>query len=453
MKKYIVMLTIAAAMTACSDFTEIIPKGKVIPTTTEDYREMTIDVANSSTGFPIANVSCDDVFSTDQNGVSATSKAYFWLEDFYKVNENDDAWNKTYAHIYVMNVVIGNVMASTEGTTSEKQAILTEAKVWRAYYYWYLQSLYAKDYNEATAATDLSVPLSLTPDLEAKLPRATVREVTDQIWADLDEAEKILPDQATNAFRPTKGAVYALKARILFYEHKYNEAAEQARLALSVNNSLYDMRTWTFKKSSKPSAGINGREIHNYKSPEKLWYMSNSFSSLITSFCISDDLKELYDEGDLRFKFYFSNLTRTGGPWEDGRYRYLQNLDYSFSVPEMMLIEAEALARNNDSKALDIINKLRIKRIDTEHYKPLTANKETSLLDIVLKERRRELCLNSLRWLDMKRLAAEGIYKTVLKREFNGVTYKLEPNSKLYVLPIPLQVLSLNKNIIPNNRK
>lgn len=115
-----------------------------------------------------------------------------------------------------MNVVINNIMSSTEGTEAEKKAVLAEAKVWRAYYYWYLQSLYAKDYNESTASTDLSVPLSLTPDLEAELPRTTVEEVTRQIWSDLEGAEDYLPDVATNNYRPTKGAVYALKARILF---------------------------------------------------------------------------------------------------------------------------------------------------------------------------------------------------------------------------------------------
>lgn len=453
MKKYILFFIALALLASCSDFTEITPKGKVIPTSTEDFREMTIDMINSSTAYPLPNICSDDVYSADENGVNATSKAYFWMENFYNSNENDDAWNKTYAQIYVMNVVINNVMGSTGGTDEDKKEVLTEAKVWRAFYYWYLQSLYAKDYNEESASTDLSVPLSLAPDLEAKLPRATVKDVTAQIWSDLDGAENILPDKATNSYRPTKASVYALKARILFYEHKYDEAAEQAKKALAFNDYIYDMRTWSFKNPARPSAGINGLETKAYDSPEKLWYLSNGFPSLITSFCISDDLQQLYGEGDLRFKYYFSNLTRTGKPWEDGKYRYLQQLNYNLSVPEMILIEAEALARKNDPEALTIINELRVKRIDSEHYKPLTSSDGTSLLDIVLKERRRELCLGSLRWLDMKRLSAEGIYKTVLKRELNGVTYTLEPNSNLYVFPIPLQVLSLNSNIVPNIRK
>lgn len=451
--KLISGMALALAMTACSDFTETTPKGKVIPTTTEDFKEMIMDVSNSSTAYPLANVCSDDVYSDDQNGITTTGKAYYWMENFYKDNESDEAWNDTYKQIYVMNVVINNVMSSTEGTDAEKKAVLAEAKVWRAYYYWYLQSLYAKDYDENTASTDLSVPLSLNPDLEAELPRATVEQVTNQIWNDLEGSTDYLPDVATNDYRPTKGAVYALKARILFYEHKYNEAAEQAKLALQTNSQLQDMRTWAFKNENKPSSGINGRPTNYYQSLEKIWYMTNGFPSLSTSFCISDDLQATFEPGDLRFKFYFSNLDRRGNLWEDGRYHYLQNLDYSFSVPEMMLIEAESLARKNDTQALDILNTLREKRFDPADYHVLTIADGESLLDIVLKERRRELCLNSLRWLDMKRLSAEGKYTKTLTRTLEDETYTLEPNSKLYVFPIPGQVLGLNSKVTPNDRK
>ena len=451
--KIITSMALALTMTACSDFTETTPKGKVIPTTTEDFKEMALDVSNSSTAYPLANVCSDDVYSEDQNGISSTGKAYYWMENFYKDNENDETWNDTYKQIYVMNVVINNVMSSTEGTDAEKKTILAEAKVWRAYYYWYLQSLYAKDYNESTASTDLSVPLSLTPDLEAKLSRATVQEVTNQIWSDLEGATDYLPDVATNNYRPTKGAVYALKARILFYEHKYDEAAEQAKLALQTNSQLQDMTAWSFKDENKPSSGINGRPTNYYQSPEKIWYLTNGFPSLCTMFCISDDLQATFEPGDLRFKFNFSNIDRRGNLWEDGRYRYLQNLDYSFGVPEMMLIEAEALARKNNAQALDILNTLREKRFAPADYHALTSADGENLLDIVLKERRRELCLNSLRWLDMKRLSAEGVYTKTLTRTLDDKTYTLEPNSKLYVFPIPGQVLGLNSNITPNDRK
>lgn len=452
-KMWLLITMLVVLLASCSDFTETTPKGKVIPSTTDDFKGMVIDLVNASTAYPLANMCCDDVYSDDIKTTSSQGKAYCWMEDFFLSNEEDYGWNDTYKRIYVMNTAIDNLPSSTGGTESEKAELLAEAKFWRAYLYWLLQSLYAKDYNAETASADLSVPLSLHGDLEASLSRATIADVTAQIWSDLEGAETLLPSKQTNDYRPTKGAAYALKARILFYQHEYDKAAEQARLALQENSTLYDMRTWSFIREDRPSYGINGREEEYEFSPEKLCYLSNFMTSMLSSICISDDFQALFEPGDLRFKFYFSNLNRQGKPWEDGRYRFLQWLDYNLGVPEMMLIEAEALARKKDAACLDILDKLRQTRFSTQEYRPLTVSDGTSLLDMVLDERRRELCLNSLRWLDMKRLAAEGIYNKTITRELEGKTYTLEPNSKLYVFPIPLQVLAINGNIVPNDRK
>lgn len=455
MKKIQLIIAVAtmASLTACDNFMDTVPKGKVIPTTMDDFKGMIIDVTASSAAYPTANVCSDDVFNNNLDGNTSNGRAYYWMEDFYKENEKDPAWNTPYEQMYKMNVVVENIMGATEGTQEEKRAILAEAKCWRAYYNWYLQSIYAPAYQASTAATDLSVPLVQVPDLEAKHSRATVEQITSAIWADLQDAEVLLPENAANDYRPNKAAVYALKARIYFYMCEYDKAAEQAKLALAENSVLNDMRTWSFKNEEKPFLGINNKPLNYRESPEKIWYQSTGFSSLLTSYCISDDLQAIYAVSDLRFKFWFTNRTRGGDIWEDGRYRYLQELDYSFTVPEMMLIEAEALARKNDTKALDILNNLRIMRFKTEDYAPLTQADGPDLLSIVLAERRRELALSGLRWLDMKRLAKEGLYTKTLIRTLNEVDYKLEPDSKLYVFPIPPQVLSLNSNIIPNDRK
>ena len=212
------------------------------------------------------------------------------------------------------------------------------------------------------------------------------------------------------------------------------------------------MRTWAFRNEQIPTSGIINRPLNYRESPEKIWFQSTGFNTLLTSFCMSDDLKAMYDETDLRFKFWFTNRTRRGDLWEDGRYRYLQEVDYSFTVPEMMLIRAEVLARKSDAEALKVLNNLRIMRFKEEDYVPLDKNDGPDLLTIVLAERRRELALSGLRWLDMKRLSKEGRYTQTLIRSLNGVDHKLEPNSKLYVFPIPPQVLSLNSNVVPNDR-
>lgn len=448
----LIVWVIVGILSACDDFIDTVPKGMVIPTTTEDFRQMIIDATSSSVAYPLANVCSDDVYSVDVKENASDGRAYYWMEDFYKANEPDKAWNTPYEQMYRMNVVVQSIMGSTEGTQEEKEAIRAEAKCWRAYYNWYLQSLYAPTYDAATAETDLSVPLVQVPDLEAKSSRATVQQITNAIGEDLERAEELLPDKAANLYRPNKGAVYAFKARFYLYMGKYDEAAQMAQLALGKNNALNDMRTWAFKNEQIPTSGIINRPLNYRESPEKIWFQSTGFNTLLTSFCMSDDLKAMYDETDLRFKFWFTNRTRRGDLWEDGRYRYLQEVDYSYTVPEMMLIRAEVLARKNDAEALKILNDLRVMRFKEEDYVPLDKNDGPDLLTIVLAERRRELALSGLRWLDMKRLSKEGRYTQTLIRSLNGVDHKLEPNSKLYVFPIPPQVLSLNSNVVPNDR-
>ena len=87
-----------------------------------------------------------------------------------------------------------------------------------------------------------------------------------------------------------------------------------------------------------------------------------------------------------------------------------------------------------------------------EDYRPLTTADGPNLLSIVLDERRRELALSGLRWLDMKRLCHEGLYTRTLEREFEGTVYRLEPNSTHYVFPISGQVIAMNPNIEQNPR-
>lgn len=76
----ITTIALATSLTACSDFTETTPKGKVIPTTTEDFKEMAIDVSNSSSAYPLPNICSDDVYSDDQNELTSYGKAYFGLK-------------------------------------------------------------------------------------------------------------------------------------------------------------------------------------------------------------------------------------------------------------------------------------------------------------------------------------------------------------------------------------
>jgi starch-binding outer membrane protein, SusD/RagB family len=342
---------------------------------------------------------------------------------------------------------------SENGTQEEKDMAMAEARVNRAYYYWFLNQTYSKAYDKTTANTDLSVPLMLEPDLEAKPVRATQSAVIAQILQDLEGVAKHLAVEQTNRYRVTQGAAYGLLARVYLYLGEFEKAAAEASKALELNNKLLDYRTFSFKNPARPSQGVNNKPDFIY-SPEVLFFRSNTSTMINTAFGLSPEMEQIYNEypNDLRMKFNYSLLDRQGKPVPDGLRRCLFNVDYTLGVPEMMLIIAENYARKGDTKALDVLNDLRKTRFLEEDYTPLTGTTKEQLLNHVIKERRRELHMHGLRWFDMKRLAKEGLYTTTIVRTVQGVEHKLEPNSNRYLFPLAPSLLNMNPKLEQNPR-
>ncbi|MOA51075.1 SusD family protein [compost metagenome] len=74
-----------------------------------------------------------------------------------------------------------------------------------------------------------------------------------------------------------------------------------------------------------------------------------------------------------------------------------------------------------------------------------------SALDVVLKERRKELLFRGLRWTDLRRLNLDPTTARTPKRELDGKIYTIEPNSPNYVYPFPDNVIQL-AGLIQNER-
>ncbi|WGU71201.1 hypothetical protein QIU18_04595 [Capnocytophaga canimorsus] len=69
---------------------------------------------------------------------------------------------------------------------------------------------------------------------------------------------------------------------------------------------------------------------------------------------------------------------------------------------------------------------------------------DKDLIKFCLEERRRETFQSHLRLFDVKRMNLEPNFVTTLVKEFQGETYKAEPNSGKLVPPIPAQVMKFN---------
>lgn len=440
----------------CDSFLDVTPKGMLIPETVQDFDEMIGDSRNPSAVYPLADMCSDNLYMTEKlltgKIVSKQGKAYTWQEEFYLPEEDDATWNKAYEVIYTCNLVLSETPGAKEGTDVDKARVMAEARVNRAFYYWYLHSCYAPAYDPETAATDLSVPLLLKPDLEAKVRRTTSDKVVAQILEDLNGVALDLPEESISVYHLPRMAALGLAARVNLFFGNYDTALENAEEALKLNNNLVDYNTFSFKNAEKPFSGINNRPT-SMESPEMIMYRRTSFQSILSSCCISPELLSLFDtDSDLRYKFNFTTINRSGKPIDEPYPLYLQEVDYNIGVPEMMLIKAECLARKKDPSALNVLNELRKKRIAKDKYADLPEVSGDKLLEVVLEERQRELVYNGVRFFDMKRLAKEGIYTRTLTRQFKETTYTLEPNSNRYMFPIAAKVRILNNNIEQNPR-
>jgi hypothetical protein len=129
-----------------------------------------------------------------------------------------EPWQELYKSIARCNNIINNVTKEGIANDEVRNKLIGQAYFLRAFDYWYLVNLYG------------NVPLVLeVPDLNNLLVKQAAKQaVWDQIVADLEKAETMLPEKWTgaNLGRPTSGAATALKGKSYLYQKKWKLAHE-----------------------------------------------------------------------------------------------------------------------------------------------------------------------------------------------------------------------------------
>jgi tetratricopeptide (TPR) repeat protein len=439
-------ILLAALISGCRDYVEIDPVGNGRELIyTSDYRALTNNYTIMENGWSYPLISCDDAeFSESYADLVSDiwGRVYTWNDFFFESDNQDADWSNLYKSIYNCNVVSDGVMGSVAGTMDEKQEILAEARVHRAFAYLTLVNMYAPHYNTATASTDNAVPLLLTSDLYASLKRATVANVYKQIITDLTEALKYLPKVAEFNVLPSKASAYALLARAYLYMGDYSEALSNAQASLDLQSSLLDLNQYASNPYSYPV---------KLENPEILLSKQATFS--FTGSPLNKDVLDLLTDNDLRYDVYTApgNLfspNHSGRSFAIQLYSSTNGINVGPSVPEMMLIKAECLAREGDeTKAIETLNTLRSKRFNSSTSYNISLREGENALTYVLTERRIELMGRGFRWFDQKRLNLEEGRQMTVTRTFDSQTYSLEPNSEGYVYPIFQEYINKNPEL------
>nr|MBC7614374.1 RagB/SusD family nutrient uptake outer membrane protein [Pseudopedobacter sp.] len=387
--------------------------------------------------------SSDDYFllpSTYRSFPEGQQKYYQW-EPYYYNFSND--WSKGYQAIFNSNLCLEGLakIPETNVNTLELARIKGSAYFYRSFYMTGLLWNHAKAYDAATAEKDLGIVLKLNSDINENSVRASVAQCYQQVLKDVLSAIRLLPNYEQSSLRPSKVAAYALAARIYMSMRDYPKMYSYADSSLMLKNSLID-----YNGDADINGNISGTVPFKKFNKETIFYteMNSSFALHVPSRAKIDTiLYATYESHDLRKTAFF----RANSGYQQFKGSYASSPALLFSgigVDEVLLMHAEGHARaGRIAEAMKDLNTLLIKRYNKNFpYVPVTAASQEITLNRILLERRKELIMRGLRWIDIKRLNKEG-FNIIPKRKTALKEFMLSPNDPYYALPLPYDLIEL----------
>lgn len=389
-------------------------------------------------------------FDNWQSLYAAEKNTYIWAKDMYQ-GDPSLFWNEQYVIIGYANVVLEALEKLERNTSNEAdfRRIKGAALFYRGKAFYDLVTIFAKQYVASTAIDDPGILLRLSADVALKYPRASLGESFAQIIKDLKEAESLLPLTNTYQTRPTKTAVQAMLGRVFLNMGNYTDALNYASQALSSSDYLIDFNTLNNAFGSYPFPPLpNNKEIIYWSGAISVYAsMAADYIGIVDS-----TLFDSYETNDLRKTVFYNDYGNKRRTFK-GMYTTQSSCFSGVGVNEVYLIKAESEARLGQVElAMGTLNTLLKKRWKTGTFVPLVANNPLESLQIILRERRKELPFTgNLRWEDLKRLNLDTRFAKTLTRNLNGTIYTLLPNDNRYVHPIPDNEIALS-NIKQNPR-
>ncbi|MBE8719817.1 RagB/SusD family nutrient uptake outer membrane protein [Sphingobacterium pedocola] len=441
-KKYSAALLITLMLSGCEKFVDIQPKGQLIPTTVEDFRGLLDNVQFMNFTGSLGELAADDMYYNDaqyQNiGSPFERNTYIWNQNIYMPQDQAVDWNTPFSRIHTVNVILEGLPKTDTGTPSMRNTIEGEALFQRAIAHFEVVNLYAKNYNPATADTDLGIPIRLASDVFVRSVRPSLAETYTQILADLHTAIPLLPRKAIVATRGSQAAAYGMLARIHLDRSDYALALENALAALAIQPDLMDYN----------ELDPDGWPVFPELNVETVYFATvpNFGYSFNFSYRIGKAFYDSYADNDLRKSLYF-----TVQPGSDGT--LIENFSNTYSgswnrftglaTDELYLIAAETYARTGEyTQACAYLNDMLATRFETGTYVPFASSDETTIIKRVLLERRKQLVGRNRRWFDLKRVQHDPRFAVTLQRTVLGTNYTLPPNDPRYIFPIPHSVIN-----------
>jgi len=399
-------------------------------------------------------------------------------------------WNAFYQAIVRCNRVID--MVPTLGVeiipASSAAQIVAEAKFIRALIYNELAMTY----------TDAPLITTIQPVEEADVAKSSKSEIVSFILSDLEGAVEDLGDRGTVDWgRATKGAGYALLARINLFNENWTATATWAQKVINKGYSLYPDFHGLFQSANEindevifpvrfvrgpDEDGANhsaywGTAVINHN--EVLPNLADDYfcvdgkpiteSSLFNPDALTENRDPRFDatilsKGAIWRGAPMNTFSKTFTGYAQRKYTEEQNSEnhfdadedfYVFRLGEVLLMKAEALAESGGSSTeiFALINQLR-DRVSVQMPHADQAEVDNyfggSIVEMVRHERRIETAFEGLRYFDLVRwgLLKErsfDYYMANEKANNNKLSDRHWPGDKQYKWPIPQSEVDRNK--------
>jgi len=452
--KYIPLVASSFLLASCSDFLDVKPVGKLIPTEVSQFENILNNTNTITYHFVDNNNGCGMAYWGDNLCISENQAKYLYVSThpnidryaayiYYSPFENPAtvSWNWEYG-IYkatgLFNNVIEGIGDLSSKDTEYAKGVVAQAKAGRAWSYLVAGLGYGPMYDPNGANDVKTIPYRTAASPSVANPQlSTVAELFGSLKEDLDYAVENAPESVGNPCRASKAAAYALRALYWMYARNwtemYNDANEAWKLSVEgkggVDKLFYNYNDFYYL-SDESASPRPGEDVEYYLqlvygdgdtdfdkaySREHLFYRK---TSSVSDTYPSDDFIALFDPStDRRYQLFMLHKqgysTTTGGvTYEDGlRQYYFRGLktmeNQGISYPELLLMKAEAQARNHQTSGalsdLNLFRKYRYSGTNTDLVGGSSMT-EDQLLEEILKERRRELPMGSFqRIFDLRR--------------------------------------------------
>lgn len=420
------------------------------------YNKFTDWNMSSFSWIGIASIASDDADKGSSPGDTGSDKD---LMDALTYNASsgsvEEVFTANYQGINRCNQALSYIPQLDQANAALKTQLMGEAKFLRAFMYFTL----VKTYGGVPIVDHLPNPSS-DADRVMQLTRKSPAEVYAFIESDLNDAIAALPAKssysASEKGRASKGAAYALLAKVSLYQKKWQQALDNANLvtgyalASAGYASQYKITGENDEESifeiqgtgSTPAKGIQG-----YSASQGArgaggwgWGFNTPSQSLVNAYEAGDVRKDatiifagttLYDgrvvpltveNPRYNYKAYSSAYTDA---WEtDVNIKYLR-------YAEVLLIKAEAMNElTQTAAAIPILNQIR----NRAGLANTTATTQTEVRTAIWKERRVELAMEFDRFFDLVRTG-----QAVSAFAADGKTFIVGKNE---VFPLPQKFIS-----------